>query len=146
MNKKNNLRRNKIKVLMCISEIDGHDRGPKYVTTSLKDAGMEVVLITYKVIEEVVNTAIQEDADIIGISSYTGGHMTTIADLMKLLKEKGHEHILVLLGGIIPNEDRPALKEMGVGEIFGPGTLADKIIDYISSQVHSGLIGREARR
>ena len=133
MNKNNDLQGKKTRALICVSEIDGHDRGPKYVTTSLKNAGMEVVFITYKVIEEVVNAAIQEDVDIIGISSYTGGHLTTIADLMKLLREKGLEHILVLLGGIIPTEDRPALKEMGVGEIFGPGTLADKIVDYIAA-------------
>ena len=135
MNKNSGLHRNKIRVLIGISEIDGHDRGPKYVTTSLKNAGMEVVLITYKVIEDVVSTAIQEDVDIIGIACYTGGHLATIADLMKLLREKRQEHIMVLLGGIIPTEDRPVLKEMGVDEIFGPGTPVDKIIDYISSQL-----------
>jgi len=134
MKQDNDIRRNKIRVLIGISEIDGHDRGPKYVATSLKNASMEVVLITYKVIDEVVSTAIQEDVDVIGISSYTGGHLTTIEDLMKLLKEKGQEHIMVLLGGIIPTEDRPLLKKMGVDEIFGPGTPADSIINHISSR------------
>lgn len=138
MNKKNSLSE-KIKVLIGLSEIEGHDRGPKYVTTSLKNAGMEVVLIFYKIIEEVVDTAIQEDVDIIGISSYTGGYMTTISDLMSLLKQRGREDILVLLGGIIPTEDRPTLKKLGVGAIFGPGTLADDIISYISTWAKDGL-------
>lgn len=129
----NNLQRKKIRVLICVSEIDGHDRGPKYVATSLKNAGMEVVFITYKVVEEVVNTAIQEDVDVIGIGSHTGGHLTTLADLINSLREKQLGHILVLAGGTIPNEDRPALKRIGVGEVFGPGTLSDKIVDYVLS-------------
>lgn len=132
MNKNERLQQKKLKLLMCVSEIDGHDRGPRYVTHSLRDAGIEVVYIRYKVIEQVVSAAVQEDVDIIGISSYTGGHMTTIADLVKLLKEKGLDRVLVVMGGIIPTADRHALKEMGVGEIFGPGTSIDTIVDYIS--------------
>lgn len=131
MNKIERLRQMKLKLLMCVSEIDGHDRGPRYVTHSLRDAGIEVIYIRYKIIEQVVGAAMQEDVDIIGISSYTGGHITTIADLMKLLKARGLDHILVLLGGIIPNADRRILKERGVGEIFGPGTSIDNITDYI---------------
>jgi methylmalonyl-CoA mutase C-terminal domain/subunit len=129
----NNLQRGKIRVLICVSEIDGHDRGPKYVATSLKNSGMEVIFITYKVIEEVVGAAIQEDVDVIGIGSHTGGHLTTFADLINSLKEKQLDHILVLGGGTIPDEDRPALKRIGVGEVFGPGTLSDKIVDYVLS-------------
>lgn len=137
MKKTNTITGNKIKVLIGLSEIEGHDRGPKYVTTILKNAGMEVVLIFYKRIQEVVDAAIQEDVDVIGISSYTGAHMTTMADLIKLLKTEGRGDILVLLGGIIPTQDKLQLKEMGVGEIFGPGTIADTIIDYIAAWANS---------
>ena len=137
MKKTSTITGNKIKILIGLSEIEGHDRGPKYITTVLKNAGMEVVLIFYKRIQEVVDAAIQEDVDVIGISSYTGAHMTTMADLIKLLKEEGRQDVLVLLGGIIPTQDRPQLKEMGVGEIFGPGTMADTIIDFISSWANS---------
>jgi methylmalonyl-CoA mutase C-terminal domain/subunit len=125
----------KIRVLLCVSEIDGHDRGLKYIAKKLAEAGMEVVYISYKIIEEIVDTAIQEDVDAIGISSSTGGHLGVISDLMELLKAKGVDNKLVIAGGIIPTVDIPILQEMGVGRVFGPGTHSHEVVRYILENV-----------
>ena len=121
----------KIRVLLCVATIDGHDRGIKYIARKLRDAGMEVVYTTCDVIEEIVDTAIQEDVDVIGISSSTASHTTLFSDIMESLKSKGAGDKLVIAGGIIPTADIPVLKEIGVSEVFGPGTSGDEVVDYI---------------
>lgn len=125
------IRERKIRVLLCVSEIDGHDRGLKYIAKKLAEAGMEVVYITYELFEEIAVTSIQEDVDVIGISSSTGGHITVISSLMESLKAKGADDKLVIVGGIIPSTDIPTLQEMGVGRLFGPGTRGDEVVNYI---------------
>jgi len=129
------IKERKIRVLLCVSEIDGHDRGLKYIAKKLAEAGMEVVYISYKIIEEIVDTAIQEDVDAIGISSSTGGHLGVISDLMALLKAKGVDNKVVIAGGIIPTVDIPILQEMGVGRVFGPGTHGHEVVHYILENV-----------
>ena len=121
----------KIKVLLCVSEIDGHDRGLKYIARKLVESGMEVVYMDYGLTEEIVDAAIQEDVDVIGISGSTGGHLTVISDLKESLKAREADDKLVIIGGIIPSPDIPALQEMGIGGIFGPGISADEVINYI---------------
>ncbi|HEU4846639.1 MAG TPA: cobalamin B12-binding domain-containing protein, partial [Rubrobacteraceae bacterium] len=112
-----------IRVVVAKVGLDGHDRGAKIIARALRDAGMEVIYTgLHQTPEQVVETAIQEDADAIGISILSGAHMTLIPRIIELLKENEAEDILVFCGGTIPNDDIKRLKEMGVGEIFTPGT------------------------
>ncbi len=129
------IRERRTRVLLCVLEIDGHDRGLKYIAKTLAEAGMEVVYITFRTIEEIVSAAIQEEVDVIGISSSIGGHMTTIRDLMESLRLKGVDDKLVMLGGIIPTADIGGLREMGIGKVFGPGANGHEVIDYILKSV-----------
>jgi methylmalonyl-CoA mutase C-terminal domain/subunit len=121
----------KIRVLLCVATIDGHDRGVKYIARKLRDAGMEVVYTTYDMIGEIVDVAIQEDVDVIGISSSTASHATLFSDVMELLKTKGAGDKLVIAGGVIPTADIPVLEEVGVRAVFGPGTSGDEVVDFI---------------
>lgn len=121
----------RIRVLLGVSVLEGHDRGLKYIAKKFREAGMEVVYITYEMIEEIAVAAIQESVDVIGVSSSTAGHMTLFSDLIESLKRKGADDILVIGGGIIPTVDIPALKKMGVKGAFGPGTSGDEVVDYI---------------
>ena len=126
----------KIRVLVAKPGLDGHDRGAKVVARALRDAGMEVIYTgLHQTAEMVVETAIQEDVDVIGLSLLSGAHMTLFVDVTKLLKQKGMDDILVLGGGIIPEEDTPKLKKAGVDGIFGPGTQCDEIVDFIKKNV-----------
>src|SRR4028119_122383 len=112
-----------IRVVVAKVGLDGHDRGAEIIARALRDAGMEVIYTgLHQTPEQVVETAIQEDADAIGISILSGAHMTLIPRIIELLKENDAEDILVFCGGTIPKDDVPRLKEMGVGEIFTPGT------------------------
>lgn len=121
----------KIRVLMAKVGLDGHDRGAKVVAKALADVGMEVVYTGIRQTpEQVVSTAIQEDVDIIGLSSLAGGHDVLFPKVVKLLQRKG-SNIMVIGGGIIPPEDAKRLKEQGIAEIFGPGTNTQEIIDFI---------------
>lgn len=121
----------KIRVLIAKPGLDGHDRGAKIVARALRDAGMEVIYTgLHQTPEQIVETAIQEDVDFIGLSCLSGAHMTLFPKITGLLKEKGAEDILVTGGGIIPEEDIPLLKKSGIAEIFGPGTPLDDIIDF----------------
>lgn len=125
-----------IRVIVAKVGLDGHDRGAKVIATSLRDAGMEVIYTGLRQTPEmVVNTALQEDADAIGISILSGAHMTVFPKIMELLKEKQMDDVLLTGGGIIPAEDREALKKMGVGELFEPGTPTHVIADYIKNWV-----------
>jgi len=125
-----------IRVLVAKVGLDGHDRGARVIATSLRDAGMEVIYTGLRQTPEmVVNTALQEDVDAIGISILSGAHMTVFPKIMNLIKEKGMDEVLVTGGGIIPAEDRDALKKLGVGELFPPGTNTSDIVQYITDWV-----------
>jgi len=126
----------KIRVLAAKPGLDGHDRGVKVVASALMDAGMEVVYTGLRQTPaQIVESAIQEDVDVIAMSILSGAHDYLFPKVMELLKEKGVEDMLVLGGGIIPDEDVPALKDSGIAEIFGPGTTTEQIIDYIKDNV-----------
>jgi len=126
----------KIRVIIAKPGLDGHDRGAKVVARALRDAGMEVIYMGLRnTPEQIVETAIQEDVDIIGLSILSGAHMALVTRVLELLKENGVEDKIVLVGGIIPKVDEEKLKEMGVAEIFGPGTPTDKIVEFIRQRV-----------
>ncbi len=123
---------NKIRVIVAKSGLDGHDRGAKIIAAALRDAGMEVIYTGLRQTPEmIVEAALQEDADVIGISILSGAHMTIFPRIMNLLKEKGMNDILLTGGGIIPEEDILKLKDMGVGKLFTPGTSTVDIAEYI---------------
>jgi methylmalonyl-CoA mutase C-terminal domain/subunit len=127
----------KIRVLAAKPGLDGHDRGIKVVASALMDAGMEVVYTGLRQSpSQIVASAIQEDVDVIAMSILSGAHDYLFPEVMKLLAEKGAKDILVVGGGIIPDEDVPALKEAGIAEIFGPGTKTEDIVDYIKAHVN----------
>jgi len=122
----------KIRVLVAKAGLDGHDRGAKVVAAALRDAGMEVIYTGLRQTPEmIVEAAIQEDVDAIGISILSGAHMTLFPKILNLMKEKDVNDILLFGGGIIPAEDLKKLKELGVGELFTPGTSTQEIIKYL---------------
>ncbi|MCK4757576.1 MAG: cobalamin B12-binding domain-containing protein [Thermoplasmata archaeon] len=121
----------KMRVLIAKPGLDGHDRGAKIVARALRDAGFEVIYTgLHQTPEQIVETAIQEDVDAIGMSCLSGAHMTLFPKVTRLLREKGIDDILVTGGGIIPQEDIPKLKEEGIDMIFGPGTPLETIVKY----------------
>ena len=122
----------KIRVLVAKAGLDGHDRGAKVVAAALRDAGMEVIYTGLRQTPEmIVEAAIQEDVDAIGISILSGAHMTLFPKILNLMKEKDVDDILLFGGGIIPEDDLQKLKELGVGELFTPGTSTSEIINYL---------------
>ena len=126
----------KIRVLAAKPGLDGHDRGVKVIAAALRDAGMEVIYTGLRQTpEQIVNTAIQEDVDVIALSILSGAHDYLFPEVMKLVKEKGLEDVLVLGGGVIPESDVPAMIKAGVADIFGPGTATNKIVEYIQQNV-----------
>ncbi len=128
----NDKQKRPVRVLVAKVGLDGHDRGAKVIATSLRDAGMEVIYTGLRQTPEmVVNAALQEDVDAIGISILSGAHMTVFPRIMSLMKEKGLTDILVTGGGIIPAEDMATLNEMGVGKLFAPGANTGDVSDYI---------------
>ncbi|PST85147.1 methylmalonyl-CoA mutase [Pedobacter yulinensis] len=125
-----------IRVLVAKVGLDGHDRGAKVIATSLRDAGMEVIYTGLRQTPEmVVNAALQEDVDAIGISILSGAHMTVFPKVIEIMKQKKLDNVLLTGGGIIPEKDMQALKEMGVGELFAPGTSMSSIVEYITDWV-----------
>ena len=125
-----------VRVLVAKVGLDGHDRGAKVIATALRDAGMEVIYTGLRQTPEmVVNAALQEDVDAIGISILSGAHMTVFLKVMALLKEKGMNDVLVTGGGIIPEDDMKTLHEMGVGKLFAPGAATTDIALYITDWV-----------
>ncbi|MCP4578397.1 MAG: cobalamin B12-binding domain-containing protein [Deltaproteobacteria bacterium] len=127
----------KIRVLAAKPGLDGHDRGIKVVALALMNSGMEVVYTGLRQTPtQIVESAIQEDVDVIAMSILSGAHDYLFPKVMELLKEKGVNDMLVLGGGIIPDEDIPPLKEAGIAEIFGPGTVTTDIISYIQTHAH----------
>ena len=126
----------KIRVLAAKPGLDGHDRGIKVVASALMDAGMEVVYTGLRQTPtQIVTAAIQEDVDVIAMSILSGAHDYLFPEVMKLLREKGIEDMLVIGGGIIPDEDISALNKAGISAIFGPGTTTEEIIRYIKDNV-----------
>ncbi|MFA5101694.1 MAG: cobalamin B12-binding domain-containing protein [Candidatus Thermoplasmatota archaeon] len=126
----------KIRVLVAKPGLDGHDRGAKIVARALRDAGMEVVYTgLHQTAAQIVNTAMQEDVDVVGLSLLSGAHMTLFVDVAELLQEKQMQDVLIIGGGIIPQEDVPRLKKAGISEVFGPGTPVEDIVTYIKKNV-----------
>ena len=126
----------KIRVVVAKPGLDGHDRGAKIIARALRDAGMEVIYTgLHQTPEQIVETAIQEDADAVGISILSGAHMTLVPRILDGLKENGAEDVLVVVGGTIPKEDSDELKERGVAEVFTPGAPTTEIIDFLKGKV-----------
>jgi methylmalonyl-CoA mutase C-terminal domain/subunit len=126
----------KIRVVVAKPGLDGHDRGAKIIARALRDAGMEVIYTgLHQTPEQIVETALQEDADAVGLSILSGAHMTLVPRIIELLREQEAGDIVVVVGGTIPNQDIPELKELGVAEVFTPGAPTQAIIDFIRESV-----------
>jgi methylmalonyl-CoA mutase, C-terminal domain len=125
-----------IRIVVAKPGLDGHDRGAKVIARALRDAGHEVIYTgLHQTPEQIVETAIQEDADVIGLSVLSGAHMTLFKKLIALLDERDARDIVVIGGGIIPEDDIPLLKEMGVAEVFTPGAATTQIVDWVRQHV-----------
>ncbi|MFX0067581.1 MAG: cobalamin B12-binding domain-containing protein [Promethearchaeota archaeon] len=136
----------RIKVLIAKPGLDGHDRGAKVVCRTLRDAGMEVVYTGLKQTpKQIVDAAIHEDADVIGLSILSGAHRVLLPTITRTLKKRGVSDILVIAGGIIPNEDHLFLKQSGIREFFGPGTPLKKAIEFIRDNVSKERISPEEK-
>jgi len=130
----------KIRVLVAKPGLNGHDRGAKVVARALRDAGMEVIYTGLRQTpEQIVETAIQEDVDVIGLSILSGAHDLLVPKVVEILKENKMDDVLVLVGGIIPKDDALALRKIGVAEVFGPGTLSSQIIRFIRENARKKL-------
>ena len=124
----------KIRVLIAKPGLDGHDRGAKIIARALRDAGMEVIYTGLRQTPEMIASAAeQEDVDVIGLSILSGAHNTICPELMKLLRDKGMQDVTVLVGGIIPEADIPALQEAGIAGVFPPGTATQEIVEFVRS-------------
>ena len=127
---------NHIRVLVAKPGLDGHDRGAKVIARALRDAGMEVIYTGLRQTPEmIVNTALQEDVQVIGLSILSGAHNAIVPRVMELLKEKQMSDVLVIIGGIVPDEDAAQLKRLGVAAVFQPGASLDQIVDFIRGSV-----------
>lgn len=125
-----------IRVLVAKPGLDGHDRGAKVIARALRDAGMEVVYTgLHQTPEQIVDAALQEDVDVLALSILSGAHPTLVPRIMELIRDNGLTDVLVLLGGIIPNDDVKAMLEAGVAEVFGPGTNTNDIVTCIQERV-----------
>ncbi|MDP6169897.1 MAG: cobalamin B12-binding domain-containing protein [Candidatus Marinimicrobia bacterium] len=128
----------KIRIVMAKPGLDGHDRGIKVLAAAYRDAGMEVIYLGLRQTPEmIVSSALQEDADVIALSSLNNAHNTIFVNVLDLMKEKGLENVLLVGGGIIPKKDMETLESRGVGKLFGPGTPVQTTIDYITTWVNS---------
>ena len=128
----------KIRVLVAKPGLDGHDRGAKVIARALREAGMEVIYTGLRQSPEmIVEAALQEDVDVVGLSILSGAHMELFPLILDGLKEKGLDHVLVVAGGIIPEEDVPVLKKLGVEAIFRPGAMTQDIVDFINGAMAS---------
>mgnify|MGYP001545079178 FL=1 len=126
----------KIRVLIAKPGLDGHDRGAKVIARALRDAGMEVVYTGIRQTPEMIaEAALHEDVDVVGMSILSGAHMALFPRVMELLRENDMDGVLVVTGGIIPDEDVPVLNEMGIKGIFGPGTSTNQIVDFIRENI-----------
>ena len=128
----------RIRVVVAKPGLDGHDRGAKIIARTLRDAGMEVIYTgLHQTPEQIVETAIQEDADAVGISILSGAHMTLVPKILTLLKEQGAEDVLVVVGGTIPADDIAELKRLGVAEVYTPGAPTAQIVDFLKERLAS---------
>jgi methylmalonyl-CoA mutase C-terminal domain/subunit len=128
----------RIRVVVAKPGLDGHDRGAKIIARTLRDAGMEVIYTgLHQTPEQIVETAIQEDADAVGISILSGAHMTLVPKILALLKEQGAEDVLVVVGGTIPGDDIAELKRLGVAEVYTPGAPTAQIVDFLKERLAS---------
>ena len=128
----------KIRIVMAKPGLDGHDRGIKVLAAAYRDAGMEVIYLGLRQTPEmIVSSALQEDADVIALSSLNNAHNTIFVNVMSLMEEKGLDNVLLVGGGIIPKKDMEILEDKGVGKLFGPGTPVQETIDYITGWVNS---------
>jgi len=128
----------KIRVLVAKPGLDSHDRGAKVVARALRDAGMEVIYTGLRQTpEQIAETVLQEDVDVLGISILSGAHLTLFPKIVGLMKQKGLDDVLVFAGGIIPEEDIPHLKRLGIKEIFGPGTTTETVVNFVKDNVQS---------
>jgi len=126
----------KIRVVVAKPGLDGHDRGAKIIARALRDAGMEVIYTgLHQTPEQIAETVLQEDADAVGLSILSGAHMTLVPRVVSLLKEQGADDVVVTVGGTIPADDIPQLKELGVAAVFTPGSSTQEIVDFIRSSV-----------
>jgi methylmalonyl-CoA mutase C-terminal domain/subunit len=126
----------KIRVVIAKPGLDGHDRGAKIIARALRDAGMEVIYTgLHQTPEQIVETAIQEDADAVGISILSGAHMTLVPKILAGLRDNGVEDVLVVVGGTIPKDDVTTLKEQGVAEVFTPGAPVSEIVEFLKAHV-----------
>ena len=126
----------KIRVVIAKPGLDGHDRGAKIIARALRDAGMEVIYTgLHQTPEQIVETAIQEDADAVGVSILSGAHMTLVPRIVEGLKQNGADDVLVVVGGTIPHDDAEELKAQGVAEVFGPGAPTAAIVDFLRGAV-----------
>ncbi|MGI6144246.1 MAG: cobalamin B12-binding domain-containing protein [Clostridia bacterium] len=131
---------NRIRVLVAKPGLDGHDRGAKVIARALRDAGMEVIYTGLRQTpEQIVSAAIQEDVDVVAMSLLSGAHNHLFPRVVELLKKKNAEDVLVIGGGIIPEEDIPYLKEKGISEIFTPGTYTGSVVEYIRNNIKRKL-------
>ena len=127
----------KIRVVLAKSDMDAHDRGLRYVAKVFRDQGMEVIFIRYRIVEEVVTTARQEDADVIGLSFYSSGLTYDTSKMMDLLREKQMTDVLVILGGTIPEDAAADLKRKGVQGVFTPGTPIENVVSFVKENVRN---------
>ena len=126
----------KIRVVIAKAGLDGHDRGAKIIARALRDAGMEVIYTgLHQTPEQIVETAVQEDADAVGISILSGAHMTLVPRILELLHDQGADDVLVVVGGTIPTDDVTELKKRGVAEVFTPGAPTREIVDFLQARV-----------
>ena len=126
----------KIRVVVAKPGLDGHDRGAKIIARALRDAGMEVIYTgLHQTPEQIVETAVQEDADAVGISILSGAHMTLVPKILEGLRENGAEDVLVVVGGTVPADDADELKRLGVADVFGPGAPTGAIVEFLQSRV-----------
>ena len=139
-------KRSRIKVIVAKPGLDGHDRGAKVVARALRDAGMEVIYTGLRQTPEmIVEAALQEDVDVVGLSVLSGAHLTWVPKVTALLRERGADDVLVLVGGIIPDQDIPALNAAGVRGVFGPGTTTRDIVAFIETHVSFAAPDQTAR-
>ena len=132
------MNRRKIRVVVAKPGLDGHDRGAKIIARALRDAGMEVIYTgLHQTPEQIAETAIQEDADAVGLSILSGAHLTLVPRVVELLREQGADDVLVTVGGTIPNDDIAELEKLGVAAVFTPGASTDDIVDFMREAVAS---------
>ena len=132
----NDARERKIRVVVAKPGLDGHDRGAKIIARALRDAGMEVIYTgLHQTPEQIAATVVQEDADAVGLSILSGAHMTLVPKVVSLLRDEGADDVIVTVGGTIPADDVPELKELGVAEVFTPGASTDEIVTFVRDAV-----------